>query len=287
MLDSILFTSPQSEHIVAYYPLDGDAKNTAHNFMHGTKVGDVKLSEDRFGNPGKALRFNGKDSFFKLDSVKLQSGNAELKDFTVSVWVRLLSFNPKGREGRSYILDLRGDGIDNNNSLAITLDVEPSYAVFKDQLSQSPAILTGYSSELAYWANTHFVLCYSLVPFRYTESASPIIHKNIQNPVGRWTHFVYVRETSEYLSEVRVYVDGIRMQTYFILDTGGSLPISEPMSLENGGRIANTAENGKYRRPELYFLHGDMDDILIYACALTEEEILELYTWNGWRKNEF
>ena len=49
-----------SKGLVAYYPFNGDAKDTSGNNHHGDVKGAI-LGEDRHGKPSEAYYFDGKD----------------------------------------------------------------------------------------------------------------------------------------------------------------------------------------------------------------------------------
>jgi hypothetical protein len=122
-----LFASPthRTSHavndVLAYYPLDGDARDSSSNRLDGIASGTFAVT-NRFGSAGSALRFNGTSSFVDL-------GNREEfnfpGDFTVSAWVRLNAtsagryfiskyafYGIENREPRSY-----GFGLDGNSRL--------------------------------------------------------------------------------------------------------------------------------------------------------------------------
>lgn len=70
--------------LIAYYPLDGDAKNMADDFYHG-KTKNTKLTKNRNGEEGKALYFNG-DSYVDL-GIEFPS-LAGSKNYSVSCWFK-------------------------------------------------------------------------------------------------------------------------------------------------------------------------------------------------------
>jgi hypothetical protein len=55
--------------LVAYYPLDGDAKDHSGYGNDGTFVNVVPVA-DRFGQPGGAVSLNGTDSYAKLHGTR-------------------------------------------------------------------------------------------------------------------------------------------------------------------------------------------------------------------------
>lgn len=70
---------------VAYYPMNGDA--TDHSFYgnDGTAVGDPIATEDRWGNPGGALLFDGTEDQILVSDAPSLDLEAEM---TLAAWVR-------------------------------------------------------------------------------------------------------------------------------------------------------------------------------------------------------
>jgi hypothetical protein len=114
-----LADSPQG--LVAYYPLNGDGVDASGNGHDGT-VEYATPSVNRFGQNGKALLFDGTNSFISVpDSpdLRLSSG-----DFTISAWIfeternghfqdciiskRAPGPGTKGKDGRGWIFTVGG-----------------------------------------------------------------------------------------------------------------------------------------------------------------------------------
>ena len=74
----------KKSNLVAYYPLDGSAKDMSGNGFHGKVIG-AKLTKDRFGNSNSAYDFNN-------GSIEIPSGNPlgpiGKGAFSVSLWVK-------------------------------------------------------------------------------------------------------------------------------------------------------------------------------------------------------
>jgi hypothetical protein len=109
--------------LIAYYPLDGNGTDASGNGHNGTVVGATP-TENRLGQNGKALLFDGTNSFVSVpDAVDLRLA---MTDFTISVWLLETQRDPHfadciiskrgpagpglGRpgDGRGWILSLRG-----------------------------------------------------------------------------------------------------------------------------------------------------------------------------------
>lgn len=92
--------------LVAYYPMDGNAKDATGNGYDG-EVHGAQLVQDRFGNPNSAFSFNGTNSFIFL------TNTVPLSDtWTVSAWARLSDLGQQG-----YIFHL---GTDNGTAGDVT-----------------------------------------------------------------------------------------------------------------------------------------------------------------------
>lgn len=76
-----------SDELIAYYPLDLDAKDHSGNCLHGIVYG-ASPAMNRNQISGKAFRFDGQDDYIEvLHSPLLNFTNEE--DFAISLWVKL------------------------------------------------------------------------------------------------------------------------------------------------------------------------------------------------------
>jgi hypothetical protein len=84
--------------IIAYYMLNGNALDSSGNGNDGMLYGNPLVTEDRYGNPGSALYFNGND-----DYMLAEIGNHD--PISVSLW-----FAHKNNEmGKAYVIFDYGD----------------------------------------------------------------------------------------------------------------------------------------------------------------------------------
>jgi len=109
--------------LIAYYPLDGDGTDASGNGHNGSVV-NATPTDNRFGQSGKALLFDGTNSFVSVpDAVDLRLAAT---DFTISAWIYENQRDPhfadciiskrgpagpgRGRpgDGRGWILSIRG-----------------------------------------------------------------------------------------------------------------------------------------------------------------------------------
>jgi len=66
--------------LVAWFPFNGNANDESGGGNHGTVVGGVNLSSDRFGNPGNAYSFDGSGYIYG------SSSNFPSESRTISIW---------------------------------------------------------------------------------------------------------------------------------------------------------------------------------------------------------
>jgi len=77
-------TAGLADGLLAYYPLDGDGQDASGN-GHDGMVSGIAATENRFGQPGKALLFDGTNSFIRIpDSTDLRMATT---DFSIAAWV--------------------------------------------------------------------------------------------------------------------------------------------------------------------------------------------------------
>jgi Concanavalin A-like lectin/glucanases superfamily len=70
---------------VAYYPFNGNAKDESGNGNDGVVFG-ASLTEDRFGNPNHAYKFDGFDDYIGLGNTDELEFDKD--DFTISIWFK-------------------------------------------------------------------------------------------------------------------------------------------------------------------------------------------------------
>jgi hypothetical protein len=73
--------------LIARYPFDGNANDVSGNANHGTLVGGVALTTDRFGGPNRAYSFNGTSSYISVPASA--SLNSPTTACTQAAWVYL------------------------------------------------------------------------------------------------------------------------------------------------------------------------------------------------------
>lgn len=87
-----------TRNLVAYYPFNGDARDVSGNGRHGSPSGGVTWTADRFGNPGRAADFNGRDASISIDDPdQAMNFDANSHWYSVSCWVKLDAL-PRNRD---------------------------------------------------------------------------------------------------------------------------------------------------------------------------------------------
>jgi hypothetical protein len=78
--------------LVAYYPLNGDAKDYSGYGNDGTLV-NVSPVPDRFGIPGGAVSFNGTDGYAEIPQSPQLTSLESTNEITISTWISLPDLN--------------------------------------------------------------------------------------------------------------------------------------------------------------------------------------------------
>ncbi|MFD2161837.1 LamG domain-containing protein [Paradesertivirga mongoliensis] len=76
--------------LIAYWAFDGNGTDTSI-YKHHVSLNNLTPTANRFGQPGKALYFNGTDSYASIsDSKVLRLSNT---DFTLNAWIKLDAYD--------------------------------------------------------------------------------------------------------------------------------------------------------------------------------------------------
>jgi len=108
--------------LVAYYPFDGNANDASGNGLNGTAFSTTEAT-NRFGEVGKALWFDGVQSFVDLGNRPEFSFSGS---FSIGVWVKL-----SGDQSTKYIVAKYDFGNATNAYGMGTADFSRSYAFLK------------------------------------------------------------------------------------------------------------------------------------------------------------
>ncbi|MBP6730893.1 MAG: T9SS type A sorting domain-containing protein [Chitinophagales bacterium] len=82
--------SGYTQGLYAFYPFNGNARDTSGNGHHATLHGNPALTNDRFGNPNSAYLFDGQDDYIEMPEA------FDFKPRTISLWFKAMAFTVEG-----------------------------------------------------------------------------------------------------------------------------------------------------------------------------------------------
>jgi VWFA-related protein len=100
--------------LVAYYPFDGNANDASGNGRNGV-ISGATFTNDRFGNAGKAILFDGNGAYVEIPGT--ESLNFETGGLSMSTWIRL-----DGSQSDRAIIGKHIPGDFNGYALTVTSD---------------------------------------------------------------------------------------------------------------------------------------------------------------------
>ena len=173
---------------------------------------------------------------FSEKLLKWASGEkSSITDFTVEVWFKMNAHDPNGR---SYLIDFRGDGSATSDNLCLLIDNDRGMSEIHHYID---------------WPSGG-----------YTE-----YELSISSPAGNWHHTAFVREGGDLI----VYYDGEKLAGGF--KSGHSSQKSDPLNWNEGGKRIGTysaaSDGGNH------WFNGIIDEVAIYSKTLTAEEIKAHY----------
>ena len=149
------FYAQPMEGLIAHWPFDGNALDSSGNEHHGILQGNVSGTTDRFGEPGKALAFDGNFDYVTVpDAVALRLGG----DYTVSIWAKM---DQLINDNTHAILSKRIAGSNNGylcavNGLDHPFGLTPGTVTFNTSTGNDPYVLTSEPILNAEWVNLIF-----------------------------------------------------------------------------------------------------------------------------------
>jgi hypothetical protein len=207
-----------STGLIAKYLFEGNASDASGNGNHGSSVGSLQLTTDRFGTPNAAYLFNGTNSYVLIPSSP--SLNSPSTAMTQAVWILL--------NGPSLV----GAGFD-----PIIMKSNGSDNAFMYRMN---ATTTYFGSAFNHWG-THL-------------SAGQSI------PLQEWHHVATVFNGTT----IKFYFDGVLVDTQ---------PMVLTITQDNRALTIGADSPGI---PE--YFNGKIDDVHLYSRALSDADILELYS---------
>lgn len=133
-----------TEGLVACYPFNGNANDESGHGKHAIAINMPELSEDRFGRPQRAYKFDGIDDYMDMgDSPLLNPQNA----ITVSCWFNLYRY--KSGRGEEHNLIVKDDFNYSKRDYLLTVNYQAQFVVFN--MDNVPGIVNGGSIGLLKW----------------------------------------------------------------------------------------------------------------------------------------
>ncbi|HIO72066.1 MAG TPA: LamG domain-containing protein, partial [Flavobacteriales bacterium] len=247
--DSILLTTQEPcQSVLAYFPLDGNTNDESGYGNNGTLFGGFSYVDDRFGNSSSAILFDGWDGYLNIpDAPHYDLGNEE---FSISYWV------------------MRKDSVDSTGTIGGNPNIYDN--VFEGSKFDVNSLNgTGYSEWILGVGNG---LNNSILnkPSFLVESATSSYIANgtshLPNDTNTWTFMTGVRDGDS----LKIYYNGVLEGSSFIgSDTVNNTSDSIRLAFFQDGIPAGGLTNVN--------AHIAIDEFTIYDCALSEEEIAQLY----------
>ncbi|HNX89036.1 MAG TPA: T9SS type A sorting domain-containing protein [Paludibacteraceae bacterium] len=207
----------QSDCLIAWYKLDGNAFDNSGNNNNGILTGATPTS-DRWGNANSALKFNG-----IYDKVDLP-GDFDFPERTISVWFKTNSFPTSG----AWIYDS-----DHSNLMYGHTQI---YVISESGINKI-SLCVGYNTSSYTFDNA------------LTDT---------------WYHAAIVVNENY----VKYFINGA------LIDSVPNNDFAHSSDGDNFAKIGTTRKNDR-------FFDGAIDDVRIYNCALSDEEIQTLYTYGN------
>jgi trimeric autotransporter adhesin len=107
LISNSIFSQIPSNGLVAYFPFNGNAKDSSAYKTHGT-THNVKLVKDRFGNNNSAYLFSGNTNSY----IEFPSTNLKNNTYTYSLWAKINHIPDSGMY--SFALNIGSTGGDQN-----------------------------------------------------------------------------------------------------------------------------------------------------------------------------
>jgi outer membrane protein assembly factor BamB len=228
--------------LAAYYPFNGNANDSSGNRYNATYI-DASLTTDRFGNDASAYSFNGTSNTIQYGDILDDIFSANVAKFSITGWAKTRTCgNYTTGGGMIMSKSSGGSGIYQWN---IThQENQINVAVISDGIAQNYLWLT-----------------------------SPMT-------TNQWFQFALVFDGSlPEMDRLKLYVNGQSSNTS-VYKHQGTLGTTTQNSTQNV--CVGASHEYSYPNQLHSFYDGSIDDIRIYAKALTQEKIDSLYHEGGW-----
>lgn len=226
------------EGLIAYYPFNGNAIDESGNGNNLNVIG-ATLSENRFGDPEKAYKFNGTSDYMVIPGIL---GADSLREFSISLWVKV------GWPGHNSILSILGTKYCSCSSYLGFDNVNDNFSTWHQMLSTATAY----------------------------NGSETIIKGKIGNPLNTWNHIVFVQLYDPAVMGGRYtyisYYNGKKIDTVLTAFDTNTIATS----FSKGGVIGANNNSGNYSL-NFDFFNGYIDDVRIYNRPLSDNEVDQLY----------
>ncbi|MBN1399153.1 MAG: T9SS type A sorting domain-containing protein [Bacteroidetes bacterium] len=232
-----------TDSLAAFYPFNGNTNDNSGN-GHDAVYIDASLTMDRFGKDSSAYIFDGKYNTIQFGDILDNIFCAPNAKFSINGWA-------KTRKCGSFIT---GGGLIMSKSAGGPTGPYQWNISHQDGLVCAAVISDGIGQNLLWLSN-------------------PV-------PINEWFQFTLVFDGSlPELDRLKLYINGDTNKTSIYKHLGmlGSSTLNSSQSICIGA-------SHEYAHPQYLhsFYDGVVDDIGIYAKALTKEEINILYHESGW-----
>ncbi|MFA6261462.1 MAG: LamG-like jellyroll fold domain-containing protein, partial [Bacteroidia bacterium] len=226
--------------LVAYWPLDSNAKDYSGFNFHGTKINGPVVESDVNGNMGSHA-FNGTTQYIKcgdiLDSVFAKTPNAK---FSISFWANTLQYS--STQGDNVIIAKSGAGSSG-----------PYQWYVSHEKDSSVVVLISYAT---------------LAGVNYYEVKSPT-----KVPINEWFHGVITYDGSldSNADRLKIFINkqpGIYSRS---LGSGGTTTINSVQEVTIGGTYSSGNPTNGYQ--------GRIDEVRLYDIVLGSTAIDTLYMY--------
>lgn len=236
LFSSLSLMAQLNAGLMAYYPFNGNANDASGNNNNAVSNTAV-LTQDRFGNPNSAYRFNGGLTTGGAIRVANSSTLNMTNQISICAWVRVSGFYSGTCHGNSILM--KGDADYLPGNYLLRFDDGP----FSNFTNCSNPVDIQHQNFYGVNAGTNFT----------GQAAAPFIIPNNQ-----WYSVVYTYDGNT----ARLYINCILRDSTNI--TGLNFTNNDDLFL---GRL----NDGNYP----YWFNGDMDEVRIYNRALNAVEISE------------
>jgi hypothetical protein len=230
-----------ADGLVGWWPFNGNANDESGNGNDGV-VNGALLAEDRFGSAMASINQQSDGSYIRTQNVLANISNS----FTISFWA-----NPSVDD------TLKNQGVSGSEGTAYNSVIHPPHGSNWGSASSNAGVgINVGQNQIQVVEHSHLYI------------ASPLVYVG---QIMGWHHIALIYDNHT----PKLYVDGLLVATGLVSSRQNVRPGNGYCSIySQSGFGRSFAPNGN---PVGNF-KGDYDDIGIWNRALTDQEILEMYT---------